>query len=295
MHLEHVRARYARVYEGADSYRWLRRRRMTQDTIADARADLVRDILLNGQGLDRIDLQAELPVASDRTITVIVRCLDSLKDDDLTDAEKAVRIGALIRLPWLDLPTLAELKREIPAGLVGLAAIEHGLGDTKTERSKFLCLLDEQEALSVRFAGIPDNAVEDWNLHFLQSGSIFLLVDMGADRAWSAPEKLLGVFDDSPSDETLDWMSANQADPVTLFAHLLEANQCSRVKPARAEVIMKRCGEFSTLPDLIDSWMKKDPSRVPDYMAAWRDEVFHRRTLAEQIDRQVRAADAGSG
>lgn len=270
MNLEALRHLYARPVE---SFRRIPPR-MSTESVTDRRIRLVRDLLDNGEGIEAIENEPESPPPNSRVIAALTASLDRLAESDLSSREKALRAGALVRIPWMDGDALDEVRDQVPEEVWIAAARLHEFGESRQERERFLGLLSLDGAIEFKVHGVPTAALEAWNLHFLRLDAQHLLIDVGPTFKWGHLERLVGFFDSLEGNWAMSWLKANGAGGSAVLSHLLETDQATITSPDRLRPMLSTVAAGDSLISVIEKWDALDPGRIPPCIKQWHQDLL---------------------
>lgn len=276
MKLEALRIHYAHPVES------IRRipPRMSTESVTDRRIRLVRDLLDNGEGIERIDAEPESPPANSKVVATVTSCLDRIAEADIPLREKALRVGALVRIAWMESDSLAEIRDQLPGEVWAAAAQVHEFGETRHEREKFIEMLSQDAAMELKIQGVPPKAIEAWNYHYLRHGAQHLLVDVGTSFRWQNIDRLVPFFGAEDANWSMAWLKENGAHGGIVLTHLLETDQATITSPDRIKPMLAMCTTGDNLVTVIEKWDALDPTRIPACAKQWYQEVQMLQTAA---------------
>lgn len=286
MQLETLRKFAAGSSFYAESYRRMFNR-MSNETVTDRRVYLVKEILQNGEGLERIESEPEAPPPNGRVQAAMSKSIEWLIDEDIPNQEKALRIGAIVRLPWMDAESLREIRDDVPPQVWAEAARIHEFGETRQERERFLEVLNDSAAMELKMLGVPSNAIEAWNLHFMARGDVHLLHDIGHDGQWPHLDRLVPLYEAGRSPDVAAWLQDNGGQAGKILVHLMETDQAMITHPSTLESMLKHCRDDDALYDAIERFDAVDGTVIPMCVRRWHDDVAHRRSLGSRIDERL--------
>lgn len=286
MQLEPLRLQVIGTADYAESYR-RHIHRMSNETVTDRRISLLRGLLQDGDGLDQIEAEPESPPPNSRVQAALSKSIEWLIEEDFPENVKALRIGAMVRMPWMDAETLRAVRDDVPASLWAMAARAHEFGDTRQERERFLEVLSDSSALELKIMGIPAGVLETWNYHYLNKRAVHLLESVGPNARWNNLDRLVSLYGPDSNADLIQWMEENGAPAGALIIHLLDTDQASITSPDKLEDMLRHCPDDDSLFEAIERCDAIDPTVVPACVRRWHGDVAYRRDMGSRIDKQM--------